>query len=68
MKLNELISELLQVQNGEDVLYNPEVVVMQDVTLPPHLPIQGERQSESNLFEITKIGGRLVLRGKRVDY
>lgn len=64
MTLTEFIYELTKIQGeyGEK-----QVTIMQETTLPPHLPTQGEKQVESVVRDIAVSSDRVIIIGKELD-
>lgn len=61
MRISRLIDILIKLQNefDEDI----PVTIMQETTLPPHLPQQGEKQIESKVRDVAKSRDRVIIIG-----
>jgi len=64
MTLARLIDMLirLQAEHGDK-----QVSIMQETTLPAHLPVQGEKQVESLVRDIAASSDRVIIIGKELD-
>lgn len=66
MKLADLIDKLVEIHNSKPD-YNPDVTIMQETTLPPHLPHQGEKQVESLVKDVAVSSDRVIIIGNELD-
>lgn len=66
MKLTDLINRLVEIHNITPD-YTPDVTIMQETTLPAHLPSQEEKQVESVVRDIAVSNGRVIIIGFELD-
>lgn len=66
MKIVDLINRLVDIHNSKPN-YNPDVSIMQETTLPAHLPTIEEKQVESLVRDVAVSSDRVIIIGKELD-